>query len=142
MALSDDITTRIGTARLVELTNFDDAAATTVNTTRLSAAITDAQAAIRRRAGLIAPVDTTTVEYDSYRELVLLGTDFYLQFYRSRQSDETDRAKKNFEDSLDDARRHASFVISSDAVVDTAGEDDVDRDARFAPSHFDGFRIG
>ena len=141
MALSDDITTRLGTQTLVEITNFDDPTATTVNTSRLDAAIEDAQGAIRRGAGLSAPSDTTSDEYDTYRELVVLGVEYYLQKYRSRSSSETESAKREFREAMGDTRTRTDVPFLTNSVVDMSEDDQDSRKARFHSGHFDGFRI-
>lgn len=142
MTMSDDLTDRLGSVRLVELTNFDDATATTVNSTRLTAAITDATGAIRRRGGLDAPTDTTTDEYDTFRELVMLGVVYYLEWYRNRHGQETTSAGAAFNEALNDLRQHSVMPTLTDSVVDNSNQDQVSRPARFAPNHFTGFRIG
>ena len=52
MTLAAEVTTRLSTQRLVELTNPDDNSVTTVNATRLAAAIADAQADFARITGV------------------------------------------------------------------------------------------
>lgn len=67
MALEDRVQTRISAARLVQLTNPDRPAATTLDSARLAAAARDAEAELRAKAGV------TYDDTDAYHQSV--GTD-------------------------------------------------------------------
>lgn len=140
--LATDMTERIGSERLIELTNFDSQTATTVNSTRLNDAITDTLGAIHQDAGLIEPTDTTTSEYTTFRKLVVLGVEYHLLWYRSRTNAETKDAQDAFEQACLGARKRTWIAPITDAIVDVEGEDDTARKARFAPSVFGDYRIG
>lgn len=140
--LATDMTERIGSVRLVELTNFDSETATTANSTRLNDAVTDTLGQIHQDAGLIEPSDTSTSEYTTFRKLVVLGVEYHLLWYRSRTSAETKDAADAFMQACENARKRTWVAPITDAVVDVTGEDDTPRRARFAPSHFSDYRIG
>ena len=142
--LATEMTDRLGEARLIELTSWDvqDGTTPAVNTTRRNRALTDACARIRRRAGLTEPTDTTTDAYASYVELVVLGFEFYLLWYKSRTSAETKDAADAFHAECKEQRDVGSVTPVTDSPVDVSNQDTTSRRARFAPSHFTDYRIG
>ena len=142
MALSDEVQTRLGTPKLVEMTNFDSQTATTVNTGRRDAAIADAETFLRREVGIVEPGDTTTDEYATFVALAVEGVRYYLLRYKSPAAPETAEALRELRDQAARWRSRTRVALVTNSPVDMTDEDDDDRDARFAPSHFDGFRIG
>lgn len=79
MPLADEVTNRVRTQLLVELTNPNDRSATTVNTTQLGRAVTDVQAAFRTYASV-------TYSNDDARhvEEAIVGVLLYLQMYAGK----------------------------------------------------------
>lgn len=141
MAISDEVTTRLGTPLLIELTRFDAQTSTTVDTSRLNAAIADAETMVRREVGIVEPTDTTTDGYATFVALVVKATRYYLLWYRAPEGEETKAALAEFRDQAERWRARTAVALVTDSPVDVTDEDDDDRDARFAPSHFQDFRI-
>lgn len=141
--LATEITDRLGEPRLISLTAWDDETVpSAVNTTRRNRAITDACARIQRVAGLAEPTDTSLPAYATYVELVVLGVEFYLLWYQSKTSAETKDAKDAFDEACKDHRDRGWITPATDSMVDDTGQETTTRAARFAPAHFDGYRIG
>lgn len=82
MALADEVTARYSTQRLVELTNADDKTATTVDTTVLGYAVTDATGEFETRVG---------VTYDNSNSkhvaVAVQGVLYYLRLYMGVEND-------------------------------------------------------
>lgn len=74
MALADDVTARLSTTRLQQLTNPDDPTASAVDTTRLGLACTDAQAEFETVAGIA--YDSTVARHTA---LGVRGAIIYLE---------------------------------------------------------------
>lgn len=142
--LATEITDRLGESYLIMLTSWDDPTTTPaeVNTTRRNRAITDAVARIQRLAGLSEPTDTTDPSYATYVELVVLGVEYFLLFYRSRTSAETKEAGDQFSEACKSHRDVGWMTPTTDSMVDDTGQETTTRAARFAPSHFNDYRLG
>lgn len=141
MALSDEVTTRLGEPLLVQLTRFDAPLNQTVDTDRLNAAIVDGTSLIRREVGLVEPDESNTDEWRTFVALLVKAVRYQLLWYRSPEGQETKNALQEFRDQAQTWRQRTDINIVTDSVVDTSDEDTEDRRARFAPSHFDDFRI-
>lgn len=141
MAITDEVTTRLGSAILIELTNFDDSDAETVNTSRLAAAVADGRTLIRTHMGLDEPDDTTTDLYASYVALACKAIRYFLLWYKEPEGAETRAALTEFTDQVSAWRPHQDIALVTDSVVDVSKEDTESRRARFAPSHFDAIRL-
>lgn len=89
-ALSAAVQTRIGAARLKQLTN-DDGTVTSINTTVLDAACQDAIGTFERLAGLTA--DTSNV---SFLPILIDGVLYFLENYKGRENAVTISHQKSF----------------------------------------------
>jgi len=85
MALSDELTNRLSTQKLVDLTNPDTTGATTVDTTRRDAAIADVEGEFRTIAGVV--YDNTD---NRHVKIAVKGVVLYLRSYAKN-------AKVNFD---------------------------------------------
>lgn len=108
MALTDEVQGRIATQLLVELTNHGDTSATSINTTRLNYACTDATALFRRRTGL-----TLDVTIADHVWPAVLAVVFLLHNYPGGSGQRLDEARKRWEEAGDELAR----TIGSRRVV-------------------------
>lgn len=143
MTVSSEVTTRLGSSWLVEVTNFDsDTDVTTINTDRRDAALADAEILIRQEAGLTEPSDTTTQEYAAFIALMTKGVRYYLLWYKEPEAQVTKNALQEFRDLAGFWRKRIYVPILTNSPVDTDDQDDDDRPARFAPNHWNDYRVG
>lgn len=92
MALSDRITTRLSTARLVGLTNPDAPQATaTVDSTRLAAACADAEAEFEAVCG-VAYDDTDA----RHQAVAVIAAEWKLIYWQGQHADVADRVRDEF----------------------------------------------
>jgi len=113
MALADEVTNRLSTARLVQLTNSDGELQTTVNTTRLALAVTDAQATFELEAG-----DTYDNNNPVHVRLCFSGVISILQEYGGNGGEFAVAHRKNWEQGLATLRqRLGGFAVSSSNLV-------------------------
>lgn len=110
MALTDEVQGRIATQLLVELTNHGDTSATTINTTRLNYACTDATALFARRTGL-----TLDVTIAAHVWPAVLAVLYVLHTYPGGDGARLDGAKKRWEEAGDELAR----TIGARRVVPT-----------------------
>lgn len=96
MALSDRVTERISTQRLVELTNPQDRSATSIDTTRLGFAAQDAAAEFQVRTG---------VSYDDTNAVHILacvqGVIYHLHLFAGQSKTATRQAKDLWDEMLE-----------------------------------------
>ncbi|HLG42485.1 MAG TPA: hypothetical protein VI643_03890 [Planctomycetota bacterium] len=112
MALTDRVTARVSTDRLVKLTNPQEPDGTTVDTTRLGLAATDVQAAFKRYAK-VEYDDTNDIHVETGVPLVVLK----LQVYAGQLSwQEADRQ-------IRDALRTVADVGGGDRILPTTTSD-------------------
>jgi hypothetical protein len=119
MALEDRVQTRISAARLVQLTNPDRPAATTLDSTRLAAAARDAEAELKAKTGI------TYDDTDAYHQAV--GTDGVICVLQRRAGKYAEPECVQFSDALKNgfpSGTGARIIPQTNATTTPTADDD------------------
>ena len=135
MALTDKVTTRIATSRLVQLTRPEATNATTVDTTILAAAAADAEAIIEVKAG---------VEYDDtdarHVATAIEGVVLHLERYAGRRDNDRWEAWMRDVESLGRVTGRDRILPETNSKMEPTEERQGTK-PDFDPQTFDGLRM-
>jgi len=116
MALADEITTRIPSQRLIQLTN-EGGVAKTVNAAVLAAACSDAQGHLRRVIGI-----TPDYTQDWQMSLLLQGVIAYLETYKGGDYPAASAKLDAFDKALFNSRRRAAMVWETNSLLEPSAD--------------------
>lgn len=109
MALADEVEARVGTKRLLELTNPSARGATTIDAARIAAAVADAGAEFEVETGL-----ALDESIPAHVAVAWVGVLYYLVSYSSGSDGDANKLKARWERGL----RKIAHGLGADRIVD------------------------